>query len=115
MRLVARLHGDVELGAFGRHVEKQAVMIDTENIGAELAKPAGDAAEGFRLIGNGEAERHDAALALEFAHHDGGKDARIDIAAAQDEPDFAPGETVRLVEDGGEARRAGTLGPPLLP
>ncbi len=41
---VARLHRDVELGALGRHVEKQPMMLDAENIGAELAEPARDLA-----------------------------------------------------------------------
>ena len=36
MRAVARLHGDVELGAFGRYVEKHPVVFDAENIGAEI-------------------------------------------------------------------------------
>ena len=38
---VARLHGDIELGALGRHVEKQAMVIDRQDIGAKLfAEPA---------------------------------------------------------------------------
>src|SRR5271156_5981760 len=41
MAAVACLHGHVELGALGRHVEEQPVMIDTENIGAAFAEPAG--------------------------------------------------------------------------
>ena len=39
-------------------------------------------AEHARAIGNGEAERDDPLFALQFAHHDRGEDARIDIAAA---------------------------------
>ena len=44
---VARLHGDVELGSLGRHVEKQAVMIDAQNVGAEFAEAARRCGPGF--------------------------------------------------------------------
>ena len=42
-------------------------------------------------------------VALEFAHHDRGENARIDIAAAQDEADLAAAEALRLGQHGGEA------------
>ena len=60
MRPIARLHRHVELGALGRHVEKQPAMVDFENVGAELAEPRGDLAEHARPVGDGEAERDDA-------------------------------------------------------
>src|SRR5580704_14676506 len=93
MGAVARLHGDVELGALGRYIEKQPVMIDPENIGAEFTEPAGNLAENTGAIGNGETERHDAVGPLQFAHHDGRENPRIDIAATQDQSDLAPGES----------------------
>ena len=40
MRAIAGLDRDVELGALGRHVEKQPPVIDLENVGAELARAA---------------------------------------------------------------------------
>src|SRR5262249_40583445 len=96
MAAVVRLHRNVEARALGRDVEKQPLVIDLENVGAELAKPRRDVAEHAGAIRNGETERHDAIVALELAHHDGGEDARIDIAAAQDETDPAAAETFRL-------------------
>ena len=77
------------LRALGRHVEEQPAVIDLEDIGAERAEPRRDLPEHAGPVGNGEAERDDAVLALEFAHHDRGEDARIDIAAAQDQADLA--------------------------
>ena len=38
MRGIARLDRHVELGALGRHVEKQPAVIDLEDVGAELAE-----------------------------------------------------------------------------
>ena len=48
-----------------------------------------DLAQNAGPIGNGQAERDDAVVALQFAHHDRGEDPRIDVAAAQDQPDLA--------------------------
>src|SRR5262249_16567580 len=52
MRGVARLDGDVELGALGRNVEEQPMMIDGENIGAERAEHSGDLPENAGPIGD---------------------------------------------------------------
>ena len=41
-------------------------------------------------------------LALELAHHDRGEDARIDVAAAQDQPDLAAAEALRLGQHRGK-------------
>src|ERR1700747_1109228 len=96
MRSVARFHRDVELGALGRHVEEEPVVLHAENVGAELAEPGGDLPEHSRLVGDGQPEGDDAAFALELAHHHGGENARVDIAAAQDQPDLAAAEFFRL-------------------
>jgi hypothetical protein len=109
MHGVARLDGDVELGPLGRHVEEQPAMLDLEDIGAELAQPSGDLAQHAGPVGNGEAERHDAVLALEFAHHDGGENPRINVAAAENQPHLAAAEFVRLGQHGGKPGRAGAL------
>ena len=106
MRGVARLDRDVELGALGRHVEEQAAVVDFQDVRAELAEPRGDHAEHARPVRNGQAERHDAALALELAHHDRGENARIDVAAAQDQPDLAAGEALRVCQQRREPGRA---------
>ena len=42
-------------------------------------------------------------FALEFAHHDGRQNARIDIAAAQNEADLFAAEALGLGQHGGEA------------
>src|SRR5262249_57775379 len=83
MRPVARLHRDVELGDLCRHIEEEPPMLDPEDVGAELAEPVGDLPEHAGLVGDGQPEGYDAALALELAHHDGGENARIDVATAQ--------------------------------
>ena len=46
-------------------------------------------------------------FALELAHHDRGQDARIDVAAAQDQPDLAAAESLRL---GQHRRKPGGAG-----
>ena len=43
----------------------------------------------------------DAIFALELAHHDGRQNARIDIAAAQHQPNFLADEALRLIEKNG--------------
>src|SRR3954452_19069191 len=107
MRDVTRLDGDVELGALGWHIEKKPAVIDFEDVGAELPKSRGDDPEHTRPVRNGEPERYDLIPALEFAHHDGSKNARVDIAAAQDQPDLAAFEALRICQQRGEACGAG--------
>ena len=48
-------------------------------------------------------------LALELAHHDRGENARVDVAAAQDQPDLAAAESLRLGQHGGKPGRAGAF------
>ena len=95
MRAVARLDGDVELGALGRHVEKQPAVVDFQDVDAKLPEPGRDLAEHAGPVRDRQAERDDAVLALELAHHDRRENARIDVAAAQDEPDLAADESAR--------------------
>ena len=82
-------------------------MIDAQDVGAEFAEPGRDLAQNSRPIRDGEAERDDAVGALQFAHHDGREDARIDIAAAQDQADLAAAESLRLGQHGGKPGGAG--------
>ena len=86
-------------------------MIDVKNIGAELAEPRRDLPKTPGPVRNGEAERDDALVTFEFAHHDGGEDARIDVAAAQDQADLAAAKPGRLGQHGGEAGGARALPP----
>ena len=58
----------------------------------------------------GDAEGGDAVVPLEFAHHDGGEEPRVDIAAAQDEPDALALKSLGLRQHGREPGRAGALG-----
>ena len=71
-----------------------------------LAKSAEEA----RPVRRGDAEADDAVVALEFAHHDGGEEAGVDVAAAEHEADAPARETLRLGEEGREPRRTGALG-----
>src|SRR5216684_7572856 len=98
--LAAGFHRDVELGSLGRHVEKEPAMVDLENVGAELAEPSGDLPEHAGPVGEGQPEGDDAVLSFELAHHDGSENARIDVAAAQDQSHFAPAEFFRLDQHG---------------
>ena len=50
MRAIARFDGHVEPCAFRRHVEKQSLVIDFQNVGAELAEPACDPSQHARAI-----------------------------------------------------------------
>src|SRR5262249_9329587 len=109
VRATARFHCDVELGAFRRHVEEQAAVLDCENVGAEPAQPRGDLPEHAGLVGNGQPKGDDAIFALEFAHHDRRQDPRVDVAAAQDQPDLAAAERLRLGQHCGEAGGARTF------
>ena len=47
--------------------------------------------------------RDDAVVTLQFAHHDRGEDARVDIAAAQNQTDLAAAEELRCREHRGKA------------
>src|SRR5580704_7044835 len=87
MGAVAGLDRHVEARPLGRYVEEQPLVIDREDVRPQRTKARGDDAEHAGPVGNGEAERDDAVLALEPAHHDRGEDARIDVAAAQHEAD----------------------------
>ncbi len=89
-------------------------MVDLEDIGVERAEPGRNHAQYARPVGNGEAERDDALLALQFAHHDRGEDTGIDIAAAQDQADLFAVEAFRLGQHGGEPGGACALGHRLL-
>src|SRR5262245_26055239 len=64
MGAVARFHRNVDARALGRHVEKQPLVIDLEDVGAKLAEPRCDVSEHAGAIRNGEAERDDAVVAL---------------------------------------------------
>ena len=84
-------------------------MLDLENVGAELAEPGGDLPEHAGPVGDGQAERDDAVLALELAHHHRGQDPRIDVAAAQNEPDLAAAEALRPGQHRAQPGGAGAL------
>ena len=96
--------------ALRRHVEEQAAVRDLEDVGAELAEPARDAAEEARPIMRGDAERGDAVLPFELADHDGGEKPRVDVAAAEDETDPASPEEIGSRQHGRKAGGAGALG-----
>jgi hypothetical protein len=57
-----------------------------------------------------DAQDHDALLALKLAIDDRGKDARVDIAAAQDKAHLATAEMPRIGQQQRKSRRSGTLG-----
>ena len=67
-------------------------------------------AQKARPVVRGDSEGGDAVVPLEFAHHDGGEDTRVDVAAAQDEADALALEALGLRQHRREARGAGALG-----
>ena len=75
-------------------------MRDFEDIGAEFPEPARHLPEQARPVVRSDAERGDAIVPFELAHHDGGEEPRIDIAAAQDEADPLSCEPLRIREHG---------------
>ena len=89
-------------------------MIDAKNIGAKPSEPRGDLSQNPRAIRNSESERHDAFGPFQLTDHDGGEDARIDVAAAQDQADLAVPKPARLSQHGGEAGGARPFGHRLL-
>ena len=95
MGAVAGLDRDIELGALGRHIEKQPAVIDLQDVDAELPEPGRDLPEHAGPVRDRQAERDDALVALELAHHDRSENARIDIAAAQDRGRPCGRETAR--------------------
>src|SRR5436309_388123 len=96
MGAVSGLDRDVDLGALGRHIEEQPVVIDLQNIGAERSEPGRDLAQHARTIGYRQPERDHPLISLELTHHDRGEDARIDIAATENETDIAAAEALGL-------------------
>src|ERR1700745_1626888 len=79
---IASLHRDVEARALGRDVKQKAPMLDLKDIGAEPAEPGVNLPEHPGLIGDGEAKADDAVFPFERAHHDDGKNPRVDVAPA---------------------------------
>ncbi len=67
-------------------------------------------AEQAGTVRHGDAEGGDPLVALQRAHHDGGQQPRIDVAAAQDEADLQSAEAIGKGEHGGEAGRPGAFG-----
>ncbi len=80
----------------------------------ELSEESGDAAEYARPVVDLNAQIDDAMLALELAMDDGSENARIDIAAAQDEAHFAAAEMRGIGQHSGEAGGARAFGKRLL-
>src|SRR6266545_1581573 len=109
MGAVSGLDRDIDLGALGRHIEEQPVVIDLEDVGAELTEPGRDLAQDARTIGYRQAERDHPLVPLELTHHDRGEDTRIDIAATENEPYVAAAEALGLRQHGGKPGGAGAF------
>src|SRR6516165_11726152 len=85
VRLVARLHRHVQLGALGGHVQKKPAMIDSKNVGAKLAEPGGNVAKHAGTVRDGQAQGDDAVFPLQLADHDRSENAWVDVATTQDQ------------------------------
>src|SRR6185312_14530300 len=109
MRAVARLDDGIDLGELHRHVVKQSLMMDLDDIAALLADNAGDLGERAGDVADLDAQADKAPGADQFALQDRGEEAGIDIAAGEDEPDAAAAEALGVIEKGRERRRAGAF------
>jgi len=68
--------GEVEIGAFGRHIEKESVVRHLDDVTPGIADDARDTRQGAGLIGALETQRDEAAFAHELTlQHDGEQSA----------------------------------------
>ena len=87
-------HGDVDAGALRRHSEHRAVVHHFQNIAALRRRSSRrSSARTPGRSANEEAHDDDAFLAGQFAHHDRGGEARVDIAPGEDEADAPAAES----------------------
>src|SRR4029079_11550531 len=101
-------------GALCRHVQEHAPVRNFENVCPEMPEKGGNAAEHARPVIDLNAQVDDAVLALELAIDYRGENARIDIAAAQHQADFALAEMSGVAESGGATGGPSALGLRLL-
>ena len=68
---VARFDGEVQIGIFDRHIEKESMMGNVDDIAAGTADQRGDACQRTRLVGTLETEGDKTPLAYELTlQHD---------------------------------------------
>ena len=83
---VARFHVDVQLRALRRYVGQHAIVLHLEDVAARLADDRRHLCEHARPVLDFDADRKNAALALQFAHHHVCQQTRIDVAADDGTP-----------------------------
>ena len=92
MRLVARLAFDVGDEALGRQRGEHALVIHLDDVDLLLVEDARDMEERAGAVLQANAQAREPARAGQIAEQDVGEQARVDIAAAQDQADGAAGE-----------------------
>ena len=79
-----------ELGHGDRHVVEEPLVVDLDDVAADLADEPRHAREQAGLVADLDAEAREPALARESAHEDRGEHARIDVAAHTPHPNPPP-------------------------
>src|SRR5882757_7272117 len=111
---VAGLDHHVDVGALDRDLEEQALVIGLDDVAAGGADDAGDPAQHPGHVFDLDPQPGDLAVADQAAHQDRGQDARVDVAAADDDADTPSGEAFGVGQHAGDAGGAGALGHQLL-
>src|SRR5260370_458531 len=111
--LSARIRGYSSMSALGDHAE-QPLVLPLGAIAARLADDAGDAGELPGRIADHQPQPHDSPVAHQPAQKHRGEQARVDVAAAQDQPDVAALEEIGIGEQRRQPRRTRAFGRRLL-
>src|SRR5260370_16392689 len=91
---VARLDHRLDLRELHRHVVKQAVMVDLDDVAALLADDAGDLREGAGNVGDLDPEPHQPAGARQAALQDRGDQPCVNVAAREHGAPATPPEAL---------------------
>src|SRR5712672_2781700 len=100
---------DVEFGALDRSVVEQALVVYFDDVAGVLADDPGEAGEGAGHVGQFAAQPDQPAFAHQTTHQDRGEQTRVDIAAADDDPDPPAAKPLRRGEHGRDTHRPSAL------
>ncbi len=88
---------------------ERALVLDLVDVGAEPAEQRRDVGQRAGHVAHVEAQARQPARLDHAALDDLGQHQRLDVAAAQHQPDLAAGEARAVLQQRGEADRAGAL------
>ena len=87
----ARFHGDVDRGVAQIHSVIGAVVGGLDDVGAMLGQNSGEAMQGAGIIGQMDAQAHQASVFDQAALDDAGEQCHVDVAAADQHRNFFAG------------------------